>query len=102
MRRVHRRARNRGTRRFGTLGTAEADYAVANPPYELGSNGSKLIRLERHAVIHLKRSILLFLPQHAITDREQIELVAHEATKSVFRRAHDRLAADVEGGVDQH
>src|SRR5689334_11489764 len=60
------------------------------------------IRFECLAVVQLQRGILLRFLQHAIADHEHIELVAHEAAEGIFRRAHDRLAADVETGVDQY
>ncbi len=53
-------------------------------------------------VVNLECRVLLVLAQHTIADDEQLDVVAHEAVEGVFRRAHDRLAADVEAGIDQH
>src|SRR5215510_16399040 len=59
------------------------------------------IRREGVAVVPPQRRQLLLLAQHAVADGEHVELGSHEAAESILWRAHDRLAAHVETGVDQ-
>ena len=40
--------------------------------------------------------------QDAIADNQSFHLRTHEAPERIFRRADDRLAANVEAGVDKH
>src|SRR5262249_37294558 len=60
------------------------------------------IRLELILVIPFQGWILLLLAQQTIADHKQLDVVAHEATKCILRRAHDRLAAHIETCVYQH
>src|SRR5262249_45845347 len=60
-----------------------------------------LIRLELVLVDDFERGVLLGFAQHAIANHEQLDLVTHEATERVLRRADDRLAAHVEARVHQ-
>jgi hypothetical protein len=46
--------------------------------------------------------VLLRFLKHTVVDREQIKLIAHETTKRIFGRTHDRLATYIEAGVDQN
>jgi len=40
--------------------------------------------------------------QHAIFQHQRVHVGAAEAIDGVLRRAHDRLAADIEAGVHEH
>src|SRR3954463_14946918 len=63
---------------------------------------SRLIRLELVLVIDFQRGVLLTLAQHAVANNQQLDLIAHEAAKGILGRTHDRLASDVEAGIDQN
>ena len=39
--------------------------------------------------------------QHTVADNEHVKLVAHETAKRILGRAYDRLAANIEAGVDE-
>src|SRR5262245_42971413 len=45
---------------------------------------------------------LALLAKDLVAEHEGVHLGPHEAEIGIVRRAHDRLAADVERGVDQH
>src|SRR4051812_20165931 len=63
---------------------------------------ARSVQLERRTVILFEAWVLLGLFHHAIADHQKVEFVAHEAAERILRRADNRLAADVEAGVDQH
>ena len=63
---------------------------------------SHLIEFELVLVVLPQGWVLIDLAQKTVSDREQIDVGAHEAAEGIFRCAHDRLAAHVETGVDQH
>src|SRR5262245_54927681 len=67
-----------------------------------GSRYSPLIELERTLIFALQAGILIALDQVEVADREGIELGPHEAAKGILRGVPDRLAANIEAGVDQH
>ena len=60
------------------------------------------IEIEFFAVVPFQRGVLVLFAQHGTTAREHLDLGAHEASEGVLGRAHDRLTADVERGVDEH
>ena len=61
-----------------------------------------LVQLEANFVVLPERWILLLLAQHGIADHQAFDVGAHEAAEGVLGRAHNRLAAHVEGGIDEH
>src|SRR5258708_31372315 len=60
------------------------------------------VRFESGLVILSQSGILVFLPQIAVPDCEEIEFISHEAPESVLRRANDRFPAHVEARVHEH
>src|SRR5215469_14980311 len=66
------------------------------------SGRTSLIQFKCRAIIALERGVLFRFLQHTIANDQNVQLVAHEAAKGIFRRADDRLAAHVEAGIDQH
>src|SRR5262249_22805531 len=66
------------------------------------SEGPISIRFELILVILFQCRILLLLAQQTIAGHKQLDVVAHEATKCILRRAHDRFAAHIEACVYQH
>src|SRR5262245_50905362 len=60
------------------------------------------VKLEGFLVVELELRVLPILAQEAVADGEALDFRSHEAAEGVARRAHDRLAAHVEAGVDQH
>ena len=50
-------------------------------------------------VVQLQGRVLIFLPQEAIADHQDLGLCAHEAAEGVFRRAYNGLSAHIKGGV---
>ena len=59
------------------------------------------IEFEGGFVVLPEGGILIFLSQITVADGKNVELVSHEATERVLRRAHDGFAADVEARVDK-
>src|SRR5688572_30766366 len=57
------------------------------------------VELEGVLVVLLQRRVLLFLRQQAVSDREGLDLGAHEAAERLLGAADDRLAAHIEAGV---
>src|SRR6266404_1460589 len=63
---------------------------------------SSLIQLESVLIVARQGGILVLFPEKTVTDRESLDLSAHEAPESVFRRAYDRLSTNIEARVDDH
>src|SRR5438132_13642684 len=66
----------------------------ASPPSSIVLEGVPVVELEA-------RRLSLFA-QVSIAADEDLDLRAHEAAERVLRRAHDRLAANIETRVDDH
>src|SRR5262245_55612139 len=66
------------------------------------SRHSPLIELKRTLIVALQAGILVALDQVEVAHRERIELGPHEAAESILRSVDDRLAANIEAGIDQH
>src|SRR6478735_1257021 len=60
------------------------------------------IEFEHVLVIKLERRRLVLLVEEAIADHQHLDIAAHKAAEGILRCAHDRLASDVEAGVDQN
>ena len=60
------------------------------------------VKLESALVIVRERSVLITFLQIKIADCEHVEFGPHEATKGLFRSAHDRFASYIETGIDQY
>src|SRR5688500_10124133 len=80
--------------------TARVRFARSEPRPAGAAGGS--VELEGILVVDLQRRILRLLGEQAVADGERLDVAAHEAAEGVFGRAHDRFAANVEAGVDQH
>src|SRR5262249_35248594 len=59
-------------------------------------------QLERIFVTAFETGVLVLLAEEAVAHSQCLDLGSHEAAERVFRGAHDRLAADVEAGVDNY
>src|SRR5262245_50029003 len=59
------------------------------------------VELEERAPVHvLAERRLVALVEQVVSHRQVVHVGSHEAEVGVVGRAHDRLAADVERGVD--
>src|SRR5262249_58552865 len=84
-------------RRAASAATPAAAAAPAS-----ASDRSRLVRIERVAIIEQQVRILLALVQNAVPDHEHVDFASHEAAEGVFGSVGDRLAAHVEAGVHPH
>src|SRR5664279_3425510 len=62
--------------------------------------GKPSIQIKCLLVILLQRRVLIFLPQQAVANDQHLDSAAHEASERIFRRAHNRLAPDIETCID--
>ena len=53
-------------------------------------------------VVLAEGRVLLLLAQHGVADHQALDIGAHKAAKGVLGRAHDRLAAHIERGIDDY
>ena len=52
-------------------------------------------------VVALQAGVLVAFDE-VEADRDRIELCLHEAVEGILRSVHDRLATNIEAGIDQH
>ena len=57
-------------------------------------------RAKAFFVVLAERRVLLLLARHGVADHQALDIGAHKTAKGVLRRAHDRLAAHIESGID--
>src|SRR5579863_5138231 len=60
------------------------------------------IGFETILVFAAQGRILILFAQHAVAGDQHFDVGTHEAAEGIFRRAHDRFAADVEARIDQY
>src|SRR5262245_43079772 len=60
------------------------------------------VGLEGAFVVALQAGVLVAVGQVEAAGGEHVELRPHEAAEGVLRSIDDRLAANIEAGVDQH
>src|SRR5438093_11336721 len=60
------------------------------------------VELEFALVVLPEHGVLLFLLEKAVTHGERFNLGTHETAERVLGRAHNRLPAHVEAGIDDH
>src|SRR6516162_8464853 len=93
---------------LSTLGISEWSKLSASPSCFAGLFAQPRlwavtsIQLERVLVVELERGVLLVLLEEAVADHEVFDFGSHEAAKRIICGANDRLATDVEAGIDHH